>query len=249
MTEELASLDVEGPTATVTLDRPEAGNRLNAAVLDAVAAHLEAVSARADVHVLVLRGRGPDFSLGREGPALGRPPTPADLNPEFARVQRVNELLEDFPGVTVSAVRGRALGAGASLACRADLVLAAQGAVLGFPEVPHGIAPTVVASYFAHRLPRTALLDLLLTGREVDAVEAQRLGLVSRVVPDARFDEELGALVAHCAGLDPEIVRTIKSFLGTAVRLDPRDAVRYGIALLVNQVVDRGQRVSREGVK
>jgi enoyl-CoA hydratase/carnithine racemase len=229
----------EGAVTTCVLSRVAEGNKLDGTLLQQLADAVR--KARTDgTRVLVLRGDGPDFSLGRQGPKLDGPPTVAILNAEFARVQGVNELIEDFPGVTVAAVSGRALGAGASLAGRCDLVVAARSARLGFPEVPHRIAPTVVASYFVHRLGRTALLDLLLTGREVDALEAQRLGLVSRVVDDEGLDNEVAALTAELAALDPEVVRTIKSFVSTAAQLPPRTAVRLGIAELVNQMVDQG---------
>jgi enoyl-CoA hydratase/carnithine racemase len=227
-----------GVVSTCVLNRPESGNMLDAEALDALA---EAISqARIDgTQVLVLRANGTDFCLGRRGPKFDGLPTPALLNAEFARVQLANELVEDFPGVTVSVVRGRALGAGASLAGRCDVVVGARSSRWAFPEVPHGIAPTVVGSYFVHRLGRTALLDLLLTGREVAADEAQRLGLVSRVVDDASLDDEVGVLTRELAALDPEIVTTIKTFIGTASTLPPRTAVQLGIAQLVNQMVDQ----------
>lgn len=227
-----------GSVVTCVLNRPEAGNMLDATLLDSLA---EAITqARTTgARVLVLRGAGDDFCLGRQAPTLSGPPTPAILNAEFARVQGVNELVEDFPGLTVSVVHGRALGAGASLAGRCDLVLAARSARMAFPEVPHGIAPTVVASYFVHRLGRTALLDLLLTGREVDAEEAQRLGLVSRIVDDGELDQAVETLADELARLDPDVVGTLKSFIGVAAGQPPRTAVRLGIAELVNQMVDQ----------
>ncbi|WP_166345614.1 enoyl-CoA hydratase/isomerase family protein [Phytoactinopolyspora limicola] len=227
-----------GTVTTCTLNRPDTGNKLDATLLDALAGCIRAAR-EADTRVLVLRGAGADFCLGRQGPRLDGPPTPAILNAEFARVQGVNELVEDFPGLTVSVVHGRGLGAGASLAGRCDVVVAARSARLAFPEVPHGIAPTVVASYFVHRLNRTALLDLLLTGREVDAEEAQRLGLVSRIVDDEGLDGSVDALAEELARLQPEIVRTIKSFIGVASTVPPRTAVRLGVAELVNQMVDQ----------
>lgn len=228
----------EGAVTTCVLNRVADGNKLDATLLRELADAVR--KARTDgTRVLVLRGDGPDFSLGRQGPQLAEPPTVGVLNAEFARVQGVNELIEDFPGVTVAVVTGRALGAGASLAGRCDLIVAARSARLAFPEVPHRIAPTVVASYFVHRLGRTALLDLLLTGREVDADEAQRLGLVSRVVDDDILHSELAALTAELAALDPRVVRAIKSFVATAADLHPRTAVRLGIAELVNQMVDQ----------
>ncbi|MGI5490397.1 enoyl-CoA hydratase/isomerase family protein [Microtetraspora malaysiensis] len=238
MTEQPVDVIESGAVTTCVLNRPETGNMLDATMLDALADAVSQAAGRG-ARVLVFRAAGPDFCLGRKGPKIEGVPTPAILNAEFARVQGANELVEDFPGLTVSVVHGRALGAGASLAGRCDLLIAARSARLGFPEVPHGIAPTVVASYFVHRLGRTALLDLLLTGREVAAEEAQRLGLVTRVVDDEALGKEAAATADELARLDPEVVRKIKSFIGTAATLPPRTAVRLGIAELVNQMVDQ----------
>ncbi|GLY70351.1 enoyl-CoA hydratase/isomerase family protein [Amycolatopsis taiwanensis] len=238
MSSNVLRVSTEDRVTTCVLSRVDAGNKLNGELLLALAGAVREAQADGS-RVLVLRGDGADFSLGRQGPELAGPPTPAVLNAEFARVQAANELVEDFPGATVAVVHGRALGAGASLAGRCDLVVAARSARFAFPEVPQRIAPTVVASYFTHRLGRTALLDLLLTGREVDALEAQRLGLVSRVVDDETLDTTVAKLTAELAALDPDVVRTIKSFISTASGLDPRTAVRLGIAELVNQMVDQ----------
>lgn len=238
MTADVVRVVTDGAVTTCVLSRVDEGNKLDANLLESLSSAVR--KAQADgAQVLVLRADGPDFSLGRQGPKLAGPPTPGILNAEFARVQGANELIEDFPGVTVAVVHGRALGAGASLAGRCDLVVAARSARLAFPEVPQGIAPTVVASYFTHRLPRTALLDLLLTGREVDAEEAQRLGLVSRVIDNADLDREVDALTAQLVAQEPRVVTALKSFIPTAAALDPRTAVRLGIAELVNQMVDK----------
>lgn len=239
-------LDRSGRVATLTLHRPEVGNRLDGALLDELSGHLRELTADPGTLVLVLRGAGPDFSLGREPAPHDGVPAPGDIVAEFDRVQAANELIEGFGGVTVAMVHGKALGAGASLAGRCDLVLAADSATLGFPEVPMGIAPTIVTSYFAHRLPRTALLDLILTGRPVPAAEARELGLVSRVVAEAELAEAAETLAAELAGLDADVVRTVKEFLGRVDRLHPADAVRYGIAVLANQTVDRALRAAGE---
>jgi enoyl-CoA hydratase/carnithine racemase len=82
------------------------------------------------------------------------------------------------------------------------------------------------------------VLDLILTGREVDAYEAQRLGLVTRVVPKDFLDEETDQLLARLASLDAQTVRTTKRFLSEAQGMLPDQAARYGVSLLVNQMVE-----------
>jgi len=111
-------------------------------------------------------------------------------------------------------------------------VLAADDARFSFPEIPQGIAPTIVLSYFGKKLPAKPLLHMLLTGREIDPEEAQRIGLVSEVVPAAQFDDRGRELARQFAGLDANVVRLCKEFLGRLDRLTVDDAAAYGIARL-----------------
>jgi enoyl-CoA hydratase/carnithine racemase len=232
------TLAEEAPLAVLTLDRPDQGNRLTPAVFAALTGYLERLSDDPRFTVLLLRAAGADFSLGRV-PAAAPAPTAAELQEEFRRVQRCNEALARFPGISIAAVQGRALGAGCSLAGRCDLVLAAEDARFAFPEVLHGIAPTIVMSYYGKVLPRKAFVELLLTGREIAAAEALRLGLVSRVVPTAALDEQARALARELLERDAETLRVCKRFLGRLDRLTVEDAADYGIALLANAQASR----------
>ncbi|MFG1955465.1 enoyl-CoA hydratase/isomerase family protein [Micromonospora sp. NPDC048830] len=231
------SVQRDGDVLQLTLDREESGNRLSRPLLEALAAQLEAVSGADAPKVVVLAGAGPDFSLGRE-PAPG-PATPSGLRREFGLIQRVNELVVGCPAVTVAVIRGRALGAGLSLAARCDLVVAADDARLAFPEVPHGIPPTIVLSHYRYVLLRRHLLDLILTGREITAEEGQRMGLVSRVCPPAEVDAAVKDLVQRLGGYDVRTVRVVKQFVRRLDDVGPREAPTVGIEAYVNEMVDR----------
>jgi enoyl-CoA hydratase/carnithine racemase len=224
--------------AILSLNRPDDGNRLTGGVFAALTRHLDQLAEAGRVDVLLLRAEGPDFSLGRV-PASGPSPTAAQLQDEFRRVQRCNEALAAFAGVSIAAVQGRALGAGASLAGRCDVVLAADDARFAFPEVLHAIPPTIVMAYYAKALPRKALVELVLTGREIDPQEARRIGLVSRVVPAADLAGQARALADQLLDRDPQTLRTCKRFLARVDRLSMEDAADYGIALLANQQASR----------
>src|SRR5690606_2939837 len=124
-----------------------------------------------------------------------------------------NQALEHFPGVTIAAVRGRAVGAGLSLAARCDIVIAADTARLSFPEVTHDIPPTIVMSYFRTDLSRKVLSDLVLTGRAVSGAEGLGLGLVSRTCAEAEVEPSALEVAHRIGGFDTATVRTIKQFL------------------------------------
>lgn len=226
--------------AALVLDRPDAGNRLDQATLRELRQALRSFVEEGDdgPAVVLLGAAGDDFSLGRE-PAKSGPPTPAKLEAEFALVQEVNDLVQHNPAVTIAAVRGRASGAALSLAARCDLVVAGRGARLSFPEVPHGIPPTIVLSHYRYVLPSKVLADLIFTGRELTGEEGLAANLVSRVVDDAVVDEEARALAGQVAAQDRRTLRMVKRFLARSEGLDPRDAPALGIAMFANEMVDR----------
>lgn len=223
-------LELDGPIATIRLNRPDEGNRLTTPVFTLLARYLDDLARDGAIRVLCLTAAGPDFSLGRRGTTTE--PLASAFHEEFRLVQACNEALAAFPGISLALVRGRAVGAGCSLACRCDVVLAADDARFSFPEIPQGIAPTIVLSYFGKKLPAKPLLHMLLTGREIDPEEAQRIGLVSEVVPAAQFGDRGRELARQFAGLDANVVGLCKEFLGRLDRLTVDDAAAYGIARL-----------------
>jgi len=110
----------------------------------------------------------------------------------------------------------------------ADFTLAAESAVLGLPEIGIGLLPMVVsAPIYRATGSRKAVLDLVLTGRRVDAREALSLGLVTRVVPDAELDAELEKLTTQLASLSPSVMRLGKEAIYTMCEMEYSTALRY----------------------
>lgn len=227
----------DGAVLTLMLNRAHDGNRLDADTLEQLDEQLSSAADDDSTSVVVLKAAGPDFCLGRKpsGAAL----TPVNLAREFARIQHANELIESSPCITVAALHGRAFGAGLSLAGRCDLVLADGDARLAFPEVPHGIPPTIVLSHYTYALARKPLLDLILTGREIGAEEAQRIGLVSRVVPNGGLGAAVEVLAGQLTSQDQATSRVVKRFVGSLSGVSAREAPAYGIAVYINEVVGR----------
>ena len=142
-----------GRTAHVTLDRPDAGNRLTRAMMEELIETLQAVG---EADVLVLAGAGDDFCLGRD-----QSERPAGVSPKdnLGLILKANAAVRDFPGISVALVQGRALGFGSGLALQCDLVLAADTAALGFDEISHGFPPLIVQSYLRYYVPEKVALD------------------------------------------------------------------------------------------
>lgn len=231
------TIERRGRVADITIDRADAGNKLDRATLERLKQCLAEFAEAGGPSVVVLQTTGDDFSLGRE--RVPGAPTPDGLAREFGLIQEVNELIQRAPFVTIAGVQGRAHGAGLSLAARCDLVIASGSARLSFPEVPHGIPPTIVLSHYQHVVPRKTLLDMILTGRELSAAEGIAAGLVTRVVEDGQLRAAVRAEALAISDHDPRTLRTVKRYLVASEGLDPRDTPTLGIAMYVNEMVGR----------
>jgi len=188
ITSELKTLsyEVTDRVAVVTVQRPEALNALNNDVLYELGVVFELVEADLDVRALVITGEGRAFVAGADIANLQKLKDTFSGREAALAGQDVMNTLASLPFPTIAAVNGFALGGGLELALAADLRVASRKAKLGLPEVGLGLIPGYGGT---QRLPRLIgqgrALDLIFTGRHVDAEEALGLGLVNRVVDDA----------------------------------------------------------------
>jgi enoyl-CoA hydratase len=205
-------VEVAGPVATLTLDRPEVRNAIGRETVEEMHAALDALEKREDLRALVFRGAGGKaFAAGADIAEL-RDRTADDARKGinaalFSRVER-------FPRPTVAAIVGYALGGGCELALACDFRVAGESSKLGQPEVTLGI---VAGAGGLRRLPALVGLAqarrLLLGGQPIDAAEALRIGLVDRVVPDAQVPAAVADLLAPILAAAPEAVRLSKASL------------------------------------
>jgi enoyl-CoA hydratase len=174
--------------ATVTLNRPDKRNALSIALRDTLSDTLEGWKEDAAVRVVVLTGAPPAFSAGFDLAEFGDASLARTIRHSSVRYHHA---VWSFPKPTIAAVNGPALGGGFDLATLCDLRVASTAAVFGHPEIKFGAPPlfTPLRWLVGDGIAR----DLCLTGRRIDAEEALRIGLVSRVAgPDALLDEALG---------------------------------------------------------
>lgn len=192
-----------GGVLTCTLNRPEKKNAISIRMIAELKAAITEAELAADVQVLAIRGAGQDFCAGLDLTELLES---ADLTPaeNEARAWDLGEAfvrLRTLPKVTVAVVEGRALAGGCGLATACDLVLAKAGSQFGYPEINRGFVPAMVMTMLRRLVGEKVAFDLAATGRTMDADEAVRLGLVSRVVPAETFAEEAERFLAYLAGL------------------------------------------------
>ena len=212
------TLIVETPSAGVSLirlNRPEALNALNSELLGELAAALDAAEADETVRCLVLTGSERAFAAGADIKEMS--------DKSYAQMFASNffgaagQRLERFRKPIIAAVAGYALGGGCELAMLCDFIIAAETAKFGQPEINLGVMPGIGGT---QRLPRAVgkakAMDMVLTARMMDAAEAERAGLVSRVVAADKLMDEALAAAAKIASLSPLAVMMNKELVQAA---------------------------------
>jgi enoyl-CoA hydratase len=182
----------------VTLNRPKQLNALNDQLMDELAMALKTFDADDTVGCMILTGSEKAFAAGADIPAMAQYGFADAYGKDF--ITRNWEQIRGIRKPVIAAVSGFALGGGCELAMMCDFIIAADNAKFGQPEIKLGIIPGAGGT---QRLPRAVgkakAMDLALTGRMMDATEAERSGLVSRVVPlDKLMEEALGAALTIC---------------------------------------------------
>jgi enoyl-CoA hydratase len=205
--------EVRGPAAWLTIDREERRNALSPEVIDGLVQGLARAGGDRDVRAVVVTGAGDRaFCAGGD---IGGFAAAGAAESAPAAVSRVLDALWHHPLPTIARVNGRALGGGFGLMLACDLVVAAEEAEVGTPEIDIGLWPHVITAVIQRTVPRKVALELMLTARRMPAEEALRWGIVNRVVPAAGLDDEVDELVRTIAGKSPAIVRLGKrSFIG-----------------------------------
>jgi enoyl-CoA hydratase len=200
----------DGPVATLTINRPAVLNALNSQTMDDLRRAVLEVKHDAAVRVAIVTGAGPKaFIAGADINELSML-TPAAGRDHALRGQHVLDLIENLGKPVIAAINGFALGGGCELAMACTLRIAADTAKLGQPEINLGVMPGYAGTQRLARLVgRAAALELTLSGRQIAADEALRIGLVHRVVPAAALMEEARAWAAALAEKAPLAVRHI----------------------------------------
>ena len=212
MSDDVLIFEALGPVARLTLNRPRAMNSLNLALQDALLARLTEIAARDDLRVVILTGAGGAFCAGADlkevlaGATL--PPGEADF---LERGAPMFSLLRNFPKPVIAALNGVTMAGGLELAMCADLIVAAESAVIGDAHANYGVYPGAGGAAILPRLiPLNMAMYLLFTGRTLSAAEMKALGLVCEVHPDAELAEAALALAGQIALKSPIALRRMK---------------------------------------
>ncbi len=205
--------------ATIELARPDKRNAINAQMFSELGEAAERAASDTGIRVVLVKGQGPSFSAGMDVTLLGQlAGTRGARFRAFVRTaQRPYRLLAQMDKPTVAAVQGHAVGAGFQLALACDLRIAADDARFAMLEVRFGLVPDLGGTQRLARLIRNARAkELVWTGRSVESDEAERIGLVNRVVPVDGLEKEAEAYVRELASSPPIPVSLTKALLNRA---------------------------------
>jgi enoyl-CoA hydratase/carnithine racemase len=237
-----------GPVRHVVLNRPEKRNAMNQELLLELGDALRAAASDQAVDCLVLRGEGPVFSAGVDlGELMSSTGQPGLLRPFRNVFLECANLCETMPKPVICQIHRTCVGGALEVALGCDLRIASSDAQLGLPEVKFGIIPDVGGST---RLPAVVGLgrakELIMTARLIDAHEAERIGLVNRVVEPDELDSATQALVDELLANSPIAVGRAKRVLDASARPALAQTLELEVAVQEYCVAEARERARRE---
>jgi len=218
-------VEIQGRVGVIRLNRPQALNALNAALMRELAAAVDAFEADRNIGCMVITGSDKAFAAGADiKEIVDKAFTDVFFDDFTAAWHRVAEARKPV----VAAVAGYALGGGCELALQCDVVIAADNAKFGQPEIKLGIIPGIGGTQRLTRaVGKAKAMDLILTGRMMDAQEAERAGVVSRIVPLASLLEEAVKVAATIASMSLPSVLAAKEAVNRAFETSLAEGVRF----------------------
>ena len=217
--------------ALVTINRPEARNAISPEVSQTMAGILDEIEADAGLRAVVVTGRGEVFSAGADLKVVAQ----GNAN-DIARGKGgfAGLVTRDFPKPIIAAVNGPALAGGFEIVLSCDLVVAAEGARFGIPEVKRGLMAAAGGLIrLPKRVPLAIALEMAMTGDPIDAPRALQLGLVNRVVPAASVIDESIALAERIGENSPIAVRNSRRLVREATELSEADGWKRTLELMM----------------
>jgi enoyl-CoA hydratase/carnithine racemase len=200
--------DVADGVATMAINRPERRNALSWDVIAQMRARLAEAKADDAVRVVVVTGTGDKaFCAGADLGNMAEGASFLELHEGRGGMAELFQEMWALGKPTIARVHGFALAGGFGLALACDLVVAADNSVFGTPEIDVGLWPYMITVPLTRSMPPKKALELMLTGRRIDAAEADRIGFVTRVVPVAELDAAVAELAATLAAKSPAIVK------------------------------------------
>ena len=211
MNQELVLMEMSKPGVwTLTLNRSEKRNALNVPMLDRLVEAFTELGRRSDARIVILRGAGPAFCSGLD---LSEASHPESAHRSAHVLAATLACIWESPLLSIAAAHGAAIAGGAGVAAACDFVVSATDTRWAFPEVRRGLIPAFIGAVLARQAGRRQVLEWLLTGEPVGALDLQSAGVINRVVPLEQLDAAIAGLVDSLLAGGPESQRSTKRLL------------------------------------
>jgi methylglutaconyl-CoA hydratase len=224
---------VTAGVARITLNRPDKRNALDAEIVAEIRRSLAEAAKDENARVVLLTGAGKDFCSGADLAALQRI-SEATVMENVADARNLADLFIEMrrhPRPIVAAVRGRALAGGCGLATACDMVLAAESAQFGYPEVNIGFIPAMVMAILRRSVSEKRAFELITMGKVISAPTAASTGLINTTFPDDEFDASVEATLAQLAAKSASAVMLAKNLLYHMDGMTMETALEAGVQL------------------
>ena len=233
------SLAIDSPVATITLNSPPY-NVIDISMMEEIIDALQVIEGDNNIHFAVFRGAGDKlFSAGVDIADH----TEDKIEMMLTKFHDIFRLIDKWDKISISVVHAPAIGGGCELAALCDFVISAESATFSQPEINVGCYPPVAAAAFPRIMGPKATMDMILTGRELSAAEAEKLGLVTRVVPDDKLDETVEELLATLNGKSRTVLSLARKSIKAGIEWE------YNLALTKSEDIYFDELMKTEDVK
>ena len=247
MTYETLLVDVTDGVAALTLNRPDVRNALSATLIRELEQALIALEEDPEARVIVVAGAGDKaFCAGADLKGVADRGTTLQARETFGGLARILESMARMRTPLIAKVHGYALAGGCGLAAGCDIVVAAEDAIFGLPEIKIGLLPLIVMAPILRSVGRKRGMLMILAGEQVSAREAYEMGLVSRIVPGPELAPMVAALARTLAGFSPTALGLAKEAAATSSGMEYGAALRYLRELITLVALSDD---AREGIK
>ena len=231
MTYQMLIVEKRNKVGVITMNRPQARNALNRQLVDEIIDALHQFDEDPEINVIVLRGAGNNFCSGHDFAELyGK--NLADLRTVFGHSIQLLQAISANRKVVIAAVSGYAVAMGCALAAGCDLAVASAGAKFQTPGVNIGFACVTPMSAIYRSIGRKKCLELIISGEPITAAEAERIGLVNKVVPEAEFESAVFAMAEKIAGKAPLALQFVKKAFYNMADMEQNQAYNYAVEMI-----------------
>ncbi len=220
--------ELENKVAYLTLNRPEKRNALSTEMLNALCDALDEAS-DAEVRAVVIKGEGKGFSAGHDLKEI----LEGDTRNVFESCYRLVRKIRQIRKPVIAQVHGFAIAAGCQLVAACDMAIAAESTKFSLPGVKIGLFCATPVATLSRKVSMKKLFEMAFTGEEIDAKEAERIGLINRAVPDEELEIEVKKLAEKFAKFSRNVIGDGKEFFYKQYCMNEFEALLYGIDVIV----------------